>query len=109
MLSGVIHMDLNPHLCQKVIYSEALKRQRQCRNKAGSGGCCTLHTTRPNAVEPSPYGIQPVRTRRKDPAVAPLLDALRAYLRGTRTPSTLDEVALRGRLVNALAEYDGDR
>lgn len=102
-------MDLNPHLCQKAIYSEALKRQRQCRNKAGSGGYCAIHTTRPNAVEPTPYDVQPVRPRRKDPAVAPLVDALRAYLHGTRTPSAPDEVALRGRLINALAEYGGDR
>lgn len=102
-------MDLNPHLCQKVVYSEALKRRRQCRNKAGVGGFCTIHTKRPNAVEPSPYNVRSARPARKDPATAPLVEALRAYLQGTRTPSAPEEVALRGRLINALAEYDGDR
>ena len=82
--------------CAQIIYSDALKRDRQCMNSAVIDGKCRYHSkgTVPKAK---------VQIEDNAPVTQSLVHAVQAYLRGT---SQSEDMSLRGRLVNALGEFE---
>jgi hypothetical protein len=83
-----------------VVFSEALQKRRPCRNPAGESGYCRLHPEG-KVAERAAERIR-VRAPRDDAPrelvlARDVIRELRAFL---RDPSA------RGRLVNALGEYE---
>lgn len=96
-------MDLSK--CQAIVFSEALKRERQCGNRPGTNGLCGHHTRKRAALnafakrqEDAGGGEEVPQVQTRELLLArKVIAAARAFLR---------DPGMRGRFVAVLGDYD---
>lgn len=108
--------------CSAIVWSDALKRTRQCQNSAGPGGVCSRHAKHPPRGTPVPVGKSKVlltvpaetSTNRTGATVAsvaattavkdPELELARRVISAAR--KFLRDPAMKGRFVAVLGDYE---